>query len=299
MEHLLPVVRKTALLPAKERIAKLQGDFWVGYGRAEDAVNRLEDLLQRPRRIRMPNMLIIGPTNNGKTMIVEKFRRQHLPFGASGGGGRNDVVPVLMMQMPSDPTIKRFYSSLITALGSPSTSYSSVVRFENIAIKLLGVVQTKILIIDEIHNLLAGNSQKQREFLNVLRFIGNQLQLSIVAVGTRDAYLAIRSDDQLENRFEPFILPLWQDDHEFLKLLGSFQQILPLQKPSNLQDPDIRRLILTRSGGTIGEISTLLMGAACEAIDSGKEYIDKELLEQAQYRSPLERRRDSESMLQC
>ncbi|MBB2940489.1 putative ATPase with chaperone activity [Actinoplanes lutulentus] len=25
----------------------------------------------------MPNLLLIGPTNNGKSMIVEKFRRTH------------------------------------------------------------------------------------------------------------------------------------------------------------------------------------------------------------------------------
>ncbi len=25
----------------------------------------------------MPNLLLIGPTNNGKTMIIEKFRRAH------------------------------------------------------------------------------------------------------------------------------------------------------------------------------------------------------------------------------
>ena len=58
----------------------------------------------------------------------------------------------------------------------------------------------KFFIIDEIHNILAGSTHKQREFLNILRFLGNELQLPIVGVGIKDAYLAIRSDDQLENR---------------------------------------------------------------------------------------------------
>jgi len=26
----------------------------------------------------MPNVLLIGPTNNGKSMLIEKFRRAHL-----------------------------------------------------------------------------------------------------------------------------------------------------------------------------------------------------------------------------
>ncbi|WP_425285102.1 TniB family NTP-binding protein [Arthrobacter crystallopoietes] len=41
-------------------------------------------------------------------------------------------------------------------------------------------------------------------------------------VGTREAYLAIRSDDQLENRFEPVTLPLWEADADLLSLLASF-----------------------------------------------------------------------------
>lgn len=58
-----------------------------------------------------------------------------------------------------------------------------------------------MLVIDELHNILAGTSVRRREFLNLLRFLGNKLRILLVGVGTRDAYFAIRSDDQLENRF--------------------------------------------------------------------------------------------------
>lgn len=295
LNHLLPSVHAIAALSSEERIATLRSDYWIGYGQAEQALHRLEDLLSCPKRIRMPNMLIIGPTNNGKTMIVEKFRRQHLPYESTDR--EHEIVPILSVQMPSDPTIQRFYSAVITALGSPVTMYSSTAKSEIIALKLLRVTQTKILIIDEIHNILAGSTYKQREFLNILRFLGNELQLSIVGVGIKDAYLAIRSDDQLENRFEPLVLPLWNNDHEFMRLLASFQSVLPLQKPSDLLEPDIRVLILTRSEGTIGEISSLLTKATCTAIRSGKEYIDRKTLEQTDYLSPTERRRLYESML--
>jgi ATP-dependent Clp protease ATP-binding subunit ClpA len=73
---------------------------------------------------------------------------------------------------------------------------------------VLRAVGMQVLVIDELHNMLAGNSSVRREFLNLLRFLGNELRVPIVGVGTREAYLAIRSDDQLENRFEPLTLPL-------------------------------------------------------------------------------------------
>jgi hypothetical protein len=44
-----------------------------------------------------------------------------------------------------------------------------------------------MLVIDELHNVLAGRSDKRREFLNLIRFLGNQLRIPLVGVGTREA----------------------------------------------------------------------------------------------------------------
>ncbi len=49
----------------------------------------------------MPNLLLIGPTNNGKSMIIEKFRRAHPPVSHPD----REEIPVLVVQMPSDPSV--------------------------------------------------------------------------------------------------------------------------------------------------------------------------------------------------
>jgi len=59
------------------------------------------------------------------------------------------------------------------------------------------------LAIDEVHNLLSGSALQQRRILNLLRWLGNELQIPLIAVGTAEALHAIHSDDQLANRFEP------------------------------------------------------------------------------------------------
>lgn len=114
MEHLLPNIREIALLSADERIARIKKEYWIGYNRAELSLNKLEELFNYPRKLRMKNMLIIGPSNNGKTMIVEKFRRSHLPYKSEDGG--HEIIPVLMIQMPSNPSVQRFYATLARAL---------------------------------------------------------------------------------------------------------------------------------------------------------------------------------------
>jgi len=66
LSHLHPAVRQAALLPADQPLAVIRADRWIGYPRASQALARLEALLAWPTRQRMPNMLLIGPTNNGK-----------------------------------------------------------------------------------------------------------------------------------------------------------------------------------------------------------------------------------------
>lgn len=294
MNHLLPDVRLFLDLPQSERITSLHADSWIGYGTANRALDRLQALLVHPKRVRMPNLMIIGPTNNGKTMIVEKFKRLH-PQSLSSCG-QHDIVPVVIMQMPSDPSPGRFYTALMRAINMPYLNYRVPAAIEQTVLRILGSLQTRMLIIDEIHNLLSGSNPKQHEFLNLLRFIGNELRISIVGVGIKDAYLAIRTDNQLENRFEPLVLPTWSDDLEFHRLLASFAQVLPLKKPSDLLSEEVRTIILEKSEGTIGEISTFLRRAAELAIRNEQEFIDYDLLSLVEYLGPGARRRVYESI---
>lgn len=112
-----------------------------------------------------------------------------------------------------------------------------------------------------------------------------------VVTGIRDAYLAIRSDDQLENRFHPLLLPLWEPGEEFARLLASFETVLPLREPSHLASSPLYELILRRSEGTIGEIAALLICATAEALLHGEECINCAGIERADYHPPSIRRR--------
>jgi hypothetical protein len=295
LDHLIPSAQKTAQLPGAERIARIRADRWIGYTQAQKALAKLEDLFTHPERQRMPNLLIVGPTNNGKTMLVEKFRRQH-PVTTSDDG-QTEQIPILAMQMPSDPTISRFYTMLLYSLNAPSFGSRRVSDLEELSLRILRQVGLRMLVIDELHNVLAGSGPQQRQFLNLLRFLGNELRIPLVCVGTKEAYLAIRSDDQLENRFEPFSLPLWTLDDEFSSLLASFAAVLPLRRASQLHLPDIAHYILSKSEGTIGEITTLLTRSAILAVETGKECIDRKILGLVDYSSPTERRRTFEREL--
>lgn len=166
LSHLLPAAQGLARLPADERIHRLRADRWIGYPRAVEALNRLETLYAWPNKQRMPNLLLVGPTNNGKSMIVEKFRRTH-PARADAD---QEHIPVLVVQMPSEPSVIRFYVALLAAMGAPLRPRPRLPEMEQLALALLRKVGVRMLVIDELHNVLAGNSVNRREFLNLLRF---------------------------------------------------------------------------------------------------------------------------------
>lgn len=301
-EYLLPEIKHLLYLSEKERIFYIEKDNWIGYTRAKQALSKLKNLYTHPGRQRMPNLLIISPTNNGKSMLIEKFCRDFLPikkkymhYSDSWRTEEKELLlemPILAVQMLPVPDTKRFYRTLFDKLkkenGAPSVANKILyaVPYENDVIEVLQQFKVKMLIIDEIHNVLAGRNDKQHEFLNSLRYLGNALKIPIVCVGTKDAYLAIRSDPQLENRFEPFLLPLWQAGQEYESLLASMESILPLKKRSHLNDPSVANYILETSEGILGEIVTMIRRAAIMAIKSGHETIDEKLLKQVDYRSP-------------
>jgi hypothetical protein len=103
----------------------------------------------------------------------------------------------------------------------------------------------------------------------------------------------IRSVPSVENRFPPAILPRWQTDNEFRKLLASFEKIIPLKHPSDLQSSILTTKLLARSEGTIGELKTLLAAAATEAMRKGTERITEEIIDGCNYTPPSTRRQRS------
>ncbi|GAB2452005.1 TniB family NTP-binding protein [Nocardia tengchongensis] len=288
LSHLHVSAQAIAMLPGAERVRHVRADRWIGYTRATEALARLEELLEMPSKQRMPNLLLIGPTHNGKSMIIEKFRRDHPPISHDD----REEIAVLTVQMPSEPSVSRFYVALLAALGAPIRPRAPrLADLEQLVLRLCRAVGVQMLVIDELHNMLGGRADKQREFLNLLRFLGNSLRIPLVGVGIRDAYLAIRSDGQLENRFAPLALPRWEPGEEACALLASFAAAFPLRRPSLIATEEMATYLLTRCEGTIGELTCLLTDAAIAAIDSGEEAINQRTLLLAPYVGPTERRR--------
>ena len=286
-EHLAERVRPLLDSSDEERISFVQAERWIPYPRADKVLSLLEDLLVMPRTHRMPNLLVVGDTNNGKTAILRRFERLH-PCVENARRDGNDM-PVVYIQAPPVPDEGRLYNSILTAVMAPFRTNDRADEKQKIVLRMIRRLEVRVLLIDEIHHIVAGHLTKQHQFRNLLKYLGNELQIPIVAAGTRDAFNALNTDPQLANRFTPALLPLWESGKDWDRLILSFERRLPLREPSKLAQ-NASATLLEMTGGAIGELSRLLTDAAVEAIRSGRDRMDKKLLTNLRWIKPSARR---------
>jgi hypothetical protein len=274
--HLQPPYRSVARLQDEERIAWIRQERWIQYPRAERILERLADLVDYPPRDRMPCLVLYGVTGMGKTRIIQKFLRDHKSrFDEKHGRTR---LPVVSIQMPPTPDERSLYEEILAGMGGIFTDGSGVTTLRHRIRLLARQLEVRMLIIDEIHSILAGTFREQRIALNAIRFLANDLRIPLVCVGTHEANQALMTDQQLADRFEAAELPAWEDDAAFEQLLLSFESVLPLHLPSEFRDPKVRQRILSLSEGVLVRICRLLDTAATEAIRSSRERIELSLL---------------------
>lgn len=276
-DHIHTDFRHIMALTDAERLAFLDQPRWIGHKSAQLIMDTLQALMMKPTRPRMPNLLIVGDSNNGKTTIIRRFRQ------LCGQGYVNDdsepVKPVIVAEAPPSADEKGLYISILEQFFAPYRATDPTSKHRYQVIHLFRACHVRMLVIDEFHSLLTGPPIKQREVMNAIKLLCNELAIPIVGVGTREAVRVLHSDPQHASRFDVLSLPLWELNADFQRLLAGFEKVLPLQKKSNLHVPELAQLFYTISEGNTGNLHRLLVECAAEAIKSGKEQIDKSIVE--------------------
>jgi len=282
LSHLASAAKEQAFQDAKARIHLVRTARWVGFSRAQMAVDELERRYQYPTCARMPCMLLYGDSGMGKTMILEKMERQH----PSTLDERRQIKlrPVLTVQMPPSPDERRFYTRILEVLGAPYSIRDQIGSLEGRVIHLLEKLGTKLLFIDEVHHLLAVSHREQRRALNLLKFLANELKIVVVVVGTSDAFHALQTDLQVASRFEPLLIPRWTATDAFRSFVVAYGKLLPLRKASPFGEPEMIHALIKQSDGITGRVTWLIGRAAEMAISDGSEQIDAASIERVSER---------------
>lgn len=282
--HLASDVVSALELPKPERIEFCQMDRWIGYTRATQILEQLDQLLVYPRSLRMPNILIVGRSGNGKSSILERFANRH-PIQVTAAG--SPIVPILFIDMAETPDESELWSSILWALGISHREKETASIKKRQVKSSLRYAETRILVIDEFNNL-TNAGKTSGHLLAAIKELSNELKISIVAAGTQAAINALNSDPQMKSRFEPAVLDRWRLDSEYLRFLASYERLLPLAEASDLASRELAPKIFGMVGDTIGGTVKLLKTAAVRAIETNTERITPQLLDSLRWVRPGE-----------
>lgn len=274
--HLTPAIAELLASSDSERITVIREERWITFPRARLALDALNTLLARPRTTRMRSIAVYADSGMGKTMLMDRFKRAHPSVYNSVE--RRSICPVVALQMPSHATERRFYAHLLTEIGAPFFSRATILDLETQALRSLKRMDVRLLMLDEVHNILAGSAKDQRILLNTLRYIGNELKISLVCLGISEAREAIGGDVQLARRFEELPLTRWQGNEEFQELIVAILRHLPLKLASQISTRALRH-VLQMTEGVTAQIFGMFNDLAVEAIISGTECIDDATIE--------------------
>ena len=185
------------------------------------------------------------------------------------------------MEMPPGPSEKAFWRDLLARIGVPMRPRDPADHLQDLALRLLRQMRCRVLLVDEVHNLLSGSYREQRRMLNLLKYISNRVGVSLVGFGTEEAVLALQSDPQLASRFELFPLERWKPDKELQGLVATLLAMMPLRLPSEVSSPEMVKVLWETSSGITGRLFRIIEIAAVQAILTGAERVDPALIQQA------------------
>ncbi|MDE2104042.1 MAG: TniB family NTP-binding protein, partial [Patescibacteria group bacterium] len=264
------------------RQAYLDEKFWIAYPAAEAILGRLNQTMSRPRVGRPEGLLIVGDPFNGKTRLLEYFLKSHPPRLVEPTGSLQ--VPAICIDAPSGARQAYFFDSLCEALNVPSSHRRPVSMVHGRVIQALRDAEVKMIIVDELHNLISGGDVRRNFILEELKTFSNALKICLVGAGTGRALQVIKDDQQYLSRMPPVMLPPWNLDRTFLGLLKAFEARMPLREQSNIAvDRVLSELIFANCKRSLGNVANIVLEATRIALNKGQERLTEEVIKQACY----------------
>ena len=284
-DHLHPAVQPLLDLPKAERAGRMLTDRFISHERVTPILDHVDFLRLRPQQTRAAGLVVSGRPGSGKTMLARAVLRRCPPQPAEGG--QPATWPVLSISMTGAREAKILYNRILSQLEVPDPGRYVGSDRERMVLKVCKAAGVRLLIVDEIQDILTSTARQQRIALDTIKFLMNELSLPILALGTAQAPEAMKVDEHLNARFTYRTLPVWKHDQYLANFLDALERSLPLREPSHLSSLPLSTTILRLSEGVLDVIVRLVTHAAAHALEQGKEAISPGLITCAYERPPV------------
>jgi len=272
----------------EERLERIWTPFWLNYPEGTRALEYLARLLKQPKSHRPQSCLIIADPAAGKTALAKQFVKTVNPEFTGKGEGR--TMPVVYVQAPPNGNAALLYTAILESIGAPHRPTWLMNRKIFELQNLLPKLGTRMLIVDELHHILAGTVRDRSVFLNVLKSLSSEFGIPIVGIGTKELLRAMHTDEQFASRFEPYRLKQWNADEDYARFLVQLCRHAGFKDTSAVKQKGFVRTIHRQSKGLTGEAWKLMSRLLEYAETQGSDKLDIGMLEKIGWVMPGERR---------
>lgn len=289
-DHLDEQTKAVINLSNEERINYMHKPVWINYSKTKKLIQIMNQLMNYPKKPRMTNLLIVGEPNMGKTTVIRKFSQMHPDVTHEDEDGMSKAhKPVILALAPTTVDEKHIYISILEQFWTPFRPNDTTAKLRHQMLYLMRECNVRMLIIDEIHNILETSTIKQRIAMNVLKNLSNELMMPIVGVGTDVAVKILSNDPQHASRFQIARLSKLEENKELRGILHAFEKKLPLKKPSKIYQKEKGKLLYNICDGNLGNLHKLLIECATYAIENEIEEITVDIIKQFRWVRPTKK----------
>ena len=239
-------------------------------------------------------LLIMGDSDNGKSTLLNYFCKRLAKEASqqySQTEGFEDgyekpldeiaVKPAFLFSIPAGVTANGLLSRALSENGIPIKNRMTLERLENLFYEKLRQLNTRVILVDEFHDIDSLGAADQHLVLKVLKEMTNNLSIPIIAAGTLASRSVAMADEQVLTRFRPVILEPFKIGADFRDFLATYEKAMGIPLPNSmpLNSKGFVGYIHTRTNGLVGQVAHFLSMAYEKAVRDKADGITKNLLE--------------------
>lgn len=268
----------------RERVIKAE-KMYIGYPRFEGLLEKVRFCHEYSSLTAEPECLLVkGKTGAGKSTLMKEYMKDH-PRELQPTGTK---VPILWGNIQVPATIKSLVQHLLIQINDPCAFRGSAVTQTERLKSFLRDCQVELIVLDEFQHFMDRDSKRINNTVSDwLKNIIEETRIPVVLLGLPECEQVLDSNPQLSRRFAhryelaPFKFKTKAEIEEFRTFLYALDIQLPLSERSNLADLEMAFRFFYASDGVVGYIMKLVRKATYNALISGRDSLDLDVLSEA------------------
>jgi hypothetical protein len=295
----IPIEQYNVLSPSAREAYDAERILWLATDQqfATPGRNTLERVTGRVQRKNLGKfsgrygVLLSGVSGMGKTTSLVALMRIELRKYADKNPRweKEKRTPIVFVDVPAGASGKTMLGRFLHFLNYDNYDRWTLEKRTRVVVDTLTRAGTELVIVDEFHNLV-DRAAGHQETANVLKGLSNDLtSVNFIYSGVnihRSNVLRYETGQQISKRYMPapmtgFQLTTAEDRKEWKRLIASFEAQLCLFNHKQGSLAAMHEFLYRRTGGAIGSLAFLILGAAQELVldgDPEKEALTEEYL---------------------